>query len=60
MTKIFSVLIKVTGDFYVDVGKSPHKSDFFGVFIKCEKSTVRADKNTHCDFQKHINIFIEI
>ena len=49
MTKFFIVFLKVTV-----------KSDFFDTFSKCEKSTVRADKNTHCDFQKHINIFIEI
>ena len=46
--------------FFIVFKEIPLNAGFFGVFSKCEKSTVRADKNTHCDFQKHIIIFIEI
>ena len=46
-------------EFFIVFKEIPLNAGFFGVFSKCEKSTVRADKNTHYDFQKHIIIYFE-
>lgn len=46
-------------EFFIVFKEIPRLAGFFGVFSKYEKSMVRADKNTHRDFQKHIIIYFE-